>query len=141
MSRPPESTETNLSDVAYQFGVPDGTLALASFALTVPLAAAGGRDRPSWLALATAGKAVVDALAAGEYFWQMLSGKQKWCSYCITGAAASFGILALALPDAWGVLIHEPAGGVPLPAECPGKHGELRSPWDSLIGFVYEARA
>jgi hypothetical protein len=94
------SDQTNLSDVAYQFDVPDGTLALASFVLTVPLVATGGRDRHPWLALATAGKAVVDAVGAGEYFWQMLSGKQEWCSYCITGAAASFGILVLALPDA-----------------------------------------
>jgi hypothetical protein len=35
-------------------------------------------------------------------------------------------------------LIHEPARGVPFVAKCLRKHGEFRSPWDSLTGFVYE---
>lgn len=97
------SDEVNLSDVAYQLGVPDGTLALASLAANLPLAAWGGRDRPRerpWVSLLAAGKAVADAVGAGRYFWQMASGKEPWCPYCITGAIANFGILALALPEA-----------------------------------------
>src|SRR5579884_4254961 len=39
------SDEANLSDPAYRFGVPDGTVALASMAANLPLAAWGGRDR------------------------------------------------------------------------------------------------
>jgi Vitamin K epoxide reductase family len=97
------SDETNLSDPAYRFGTPDGTLALASLAANVPLAAFGGRFRARQqplLALLTAGKAVADAAGAAGYFWKMLSGKEPWCPYCITGAVATFGILALTLPEA-----------------------------------------
>jgi hypothetical protein len=97
------SDQANLSETAYRFGVPDGTLALASLAANVPLAAWGGQDRsrrqPA-VALLAAGKALADAVGAGGYFWQMASGKEPWCPYCITGALANFGILALALPEA-----------------------------------------
>jgi hypothetical protein len=97
------SDKANLSDTAYRFGVPDGTLALASLAANLPLAAWGGRDRARRqprVALLAAAKALADAIGAGGYFWQMASGKEPWCPYCITGALANFGILALALPDA-----------------------------------------
>ena len=97
------SDKANLSETAYKLGVPDGTLALASLAANVPLAAWGGRDRARqqpWVALVAARKALADAVGAGGYFWQMASGKQPWCAYCITGALANFGILALAVPEA-----------------------------------------
>jgi len=83
--------------------VPDGTLALASLAANLLLAAWGGQDRARQqpeVGLLAAGKALADAIGAGGYFWQMLSGKEPWCPYCVTGALANFGILALALPDA-----------------------------------------
>lgn len=97
------SDQTNLSEAAYRFGVPDGTLALASLAANLPLAACGGEDRARrqpWVSLLAAGKALADAVGAGAYFWQMLSGKQPWCPYCITGALANFSILALTVPEA-----------------------------------------
>lgn len=97
------SDEANLSDTAYQYGVPDGTLALASLAANIPLAAWGDRDRARrrpGVPLSAAGKALADAIAAGSYFWQMASGKESWCPYCVTAALANFGILALALPEA-----------------------------------------
>src|SRR5205807_2986120 len=84
-----KSDETNLSDAAYHFGVPDGTLALASLGANLPLAAWGGRDRARerpLVSLLAAGKALADALGAGGYFWRMASGKEPWCPYCITGA-------------------------------------------------------
>jgi hypothetical protein len=40
-----DSDKANLSDVAYRLGTPDATLALASLAANLPLAAWGGRDR------------------------------------------------------------------------------------------------
>jgi hypothetical protein len=97
------SDKTNLSHAAYQFGVPDGTLALASLAANLPLAAWGGQDRARerpWVSLLAAGKALADALGAGGYVWRMAAGKEPWCPYCITGAIANFSILALALPEA-----------------------------------------
>jgi uncharacterized membrane protein len=98
-----DSDRVNASDVAYQFGVPDGTLSLAAFAVNVPLAAAGGADRARrhrWLPLLAAGKAAIEATAAAWYFYQMPAREKAWCGYCIVGALASFGVCALTLPEA-----------------------------------------
>jgi uncharacterized membrane protein len=98
-----DSDRVNSSDVAYQFGVPDGTLSLTAFAANAPLAAAGGADRARrhpWLPLLAAGKAAVEAAAAAWYFYQMPSREKAWCGYCIAGALASIGVCALTLPEA-----------------------------------------
>ncbi len=98
-----DSDKVNLSDSAYRFGAPDGTLAVASLAANLPLAAFGTEDRARsqpWAPLLAAGKALADAIIAGWYFYQMPAKEQAWCGYCITGALANFGILALAVPEA-----------------------------------------
>ena len=97
------SDKVNSSDTAYQFGVPDGTVSLASLAANIPLAAFGGADRARrqpWVPLVAAVKAAVEAAAAGWYFYQMPAKEKAWCGYCIMGALASFGISALTLPEA-----------------------------------------
>lgn len=99
-----DSDKVNSSDEAYRFGVPDGTVSLASLAANVPLAAWGGADRARsmpWIPLLAAGKAAVEAVAAGWYFYLMPAREKAWCGYCITGAVASFGVLGLALPEAY----------------------------------------
>jgi uncharacterized membrane protein len=98
-----DSDRVNASDVAYRFGVPDGTLSLAAFAANVPLAAAGSADRArrrSWLPLLAAGKAAIEAAAAGWYFYQMPAREKAWCAYCIIGALASVGVFVLTVPEA-----------------------------------------
>ena len=98
-----DSDKVNSSDTAYALGVPDGTLSLASLAANVPLAAYGGIDRvreQPWVPLAAAGKAAVEAAAAGWYFYQMPAKEKKWCGYCIVGALCNFGIFALTPPEA-----------------------------------------
>jgi uncharacterized membrane protein len=92
-----------LSDEAYQFGVPDATIALAGLAANVPLAAFGGADRvheQPFVPILATGKAALEAVAAGWYFYQMPTKEKAWCAYCITGALIYFGILALTLPEA-----------------------------------------
>lgn len=98
-----DSDKVNLSDEAYQFGVPDGTVSLASLAANVPLAALGKADRPRsmpWVPLLASGKAAIEAAAAGWYFYQMPAKEKAWCGYCLVGAAASFGVFVLTLPEA-----------------------------------------
>ncbi|HXG68769.1 MAG TPA: vitamin K epoxide reductase family protein [Blastocatellia bacterium] len=98
-----DSDKVNSSTTAYQLGAPDGTVALASFAANIPLAACGGADRAQkqpWIPLLAAGKAIAEAVAAGWYFYQMPAKEKAWCGYCISGALASFGIAALTLPEA-----------------------------------------
>ena len=97
------SDKVNLSKTAFPLGIPDGTLALVSFTLNLPLAGYGGADRArtaSWVPLLAGAKALVDAAVAGWYFYQMPTREKAWCAYCLTAALASFAILALSLPEA-----------------------------------------
>lgn len=98
-----DSDKVNSSDDAYQFGVPDGTLSLASLAANIPLAAFGeaGRARKKpWVPLVAAGKAAVEAIGAAWYFYQMPAKENAWCGYCIAGALVNAGLFALTLPEA-----------------------------------------
>ena len=98
-----DSDEVNSSETAYALGVPDGTISLASLAANIPIAAFGGEDRAEkqpLVPLLAAGKSVVEAVAAGWYFYQMPAKQNAWCGYCIVGALANFGIAALSLPEA-----------------------------------------
>ena len=97
------SDKVNLSTTAFPFGVPDGTLALASYTLNLPLVAFGGADRPlrePVVPLLAAAKAAADAVVAGWYFYQMPTREKAWCGYCVTAASASFAILLVSLPEA-----------------------------------------
>ena len=98
-----DSDKVNLSKTAFPLGIPDGTLGLLSFAVNLPLAAYGPADRArrlSWLPLVGTSKALVDAVVAAWYFYQMPVREKAWCPYCIAGALANWAILALALPEA-----------------------------------------
>ena len=98
-----DSDKVNSSDTAYGFGVPDGTVALASLAANIPLAAFGGANRAQQeplVPIVVAGKALAEAIVAGWYFYQMPTKQKAWCGYCIVGALCNFGIAALTLPEA-----------------------------------------
>lgn len=98
-----DSDKVNSSDTAYALGVPDGALSLASLAANIPLAALGGENRADEqpiVPIAAAGKALVEAMVAGWYFYQMPTKEKAWCGYCIVGALCNFGIAALTLPEA-----------------------------------------
>src|SRR6516225_1513079 len=64
------SDAANSSLIAYRFGVPDGAMAVASFAVNVPIAASGGADRARTaplIPLVAAGKAAIDAATSVWY--------------------------------------------------------------------------
>lgn len=97
-----DSRRVNSSNAAFAWGVPDGTISLASLAANVPLAAFGGArraERVPWIPVLVMAKAAVEAPVAGYYFYRMPAKEQAWCGYCIVGAAATAGVLALALPE------------------------------------------
>ena len=99
-----DSDKVNSSDTAYALGTPDGTLSLASLAANIPIAAFGGENRTQEqpiVPILAAGKSVVEAIAAGWYFYQMPTKQKAWCGYCIVGALVNFGIAALSLPEAF----------------------------------------
>ena len=96
------SDKVNLSEAAFPLGIPDGMLGLLSFAANLPLAAWGPDDRARrmpWLPVLATAKALVDALVSAWYFYQMPAREKAWCGYCILGALANWGTLALALPE------------------------------------------
>ena len=98
-----DSDRVNSSDTAYRFGLPDGSISLASLALNIPIAAFGGAERVRkhpWLSMFAAGKAVAEAVAASWYFYQMPAKEKAWCGYCISGALANLAIAALTIPEA-----------------------------------------
>ena len=83
--------------------MPDGALALASYGLTICLAAMGGegrpRDRP-WLPIAMAVKALADAFGAVLLTREQVTIHRRVCSWCLLAAGASFVAAPLALPEA-----------------------------------------
>lgn len=98
-----DSDKANLSDAAFKAGTPDGTIALASLAANIPIAAFGGSDRAAqrpWISLVAAAKAAIDAAGAGAYFYRMASKKDPWCAYCIVGALSNFAVLGLTASEA-----------------------------------------
>jgi uncharacterized membrane protein len=96
------SDAANSSLIAYQFGAPDGSIAVASFGVNIPIAAFGGADRARTkplIPLIAAGKAAIDLASSAWYFNEMRRGK-KWCPYCIVGAISSLAIFLLTVPEA-----------------------------------------
>src|SRR5215470_5688228 len=96
------SDAANSSLIAYQFGAPDGSMAVASFATNVPIAAFGGADRARtkpFVPLIAAVKAGIDLASSAWYFNKMRRGKKR-CPYCIVGAISSLAVFVLAVPEA-----------------------------------------
>jgi uncharacterized membrane protein len=97
-----QSDAANSSLIAYQFGAPDGSMAVASFAANIPIAAFGGADRARtkpFVPLIAAVKAGIDVASSAWYFNKMRQGK-KWCPYCILGAISSLAVFVLTVPEA-----------------------------------------
>jgi len=106
------SDAANSSLIAYRFGAPDGAMAVASFAVNIPIAAFSGADRARTqplVPLIAAGKAAIDAATSAWYFNEMRRGR-KWCPYCIVGAVSSLAVLLLTLPEARAAWRHLRSG-------------------------------
>jgi len=103
-----QSDEVNSSDTAYHWGVPDGTISLASHATNIVLAAYGRRDRAAaepWIPLAACVKAAAETAVAVRYlFYEMPIVQKKWCGYCITDALMHIGTFSVTVPEAWAAL-------------------------------------
>ncbi len=98
-----DSDAANLSDEAFESGVPDAALDVRTLASNLPLATIGGerraRERP-WLSLIASGKAAVAAGGAADRISSMIRDRTPWSPYVLTSAAASIGIFALTVPEA-----------------------------------------
>lgn len=96
-----DSNKINASESAYQFGVPDGPVSAAAYALTMVLAAAGGSEKAERTPAFDVGMgAVVAGNTAGAlyYLYDMLFKQKKICLYCVTGAAINIASAVLIAP-------------------------------------------
>jgi Vitamin K epoxide reductase family len=93
--------------------VPDSVLAIASYAVTLALAAAGGIGRGRrhpWLPVALAAKLTADGAmgaALARVQWKKIGA---FCSWCLVATGATLAALPLALPDAGRALASGRAG-------------------------------
>lgn len=99
-----DADKVDASDEAYQYlSVPDGTLGLVSYAITITLAAVGGRDRARrrpWLALALTAKVLVDAAQAARLTYDQWAKHRAFCTWCLVASGATFANVPFALREA-----------------------------------------
>jgi len=106
-----DADSVDASGEAYNlFKTPDAALGLASYAVTLALAAAGGTDRARtqpMLPVALAAKVAFDALGAIYLTVEQGSKHRKFCSWCLVASAASLTMVPAVVPEtrqAWKTL-------------------------------------
>lgn len=103
-----DADKVDASEEAYgYFATPDGALGLASYSVTLILAAMGGQERASTrplLPLALAAKVAIDALAASKLTVDQWTKHRAFCFWCLLAAGATVATVPLALPEARAAL-------------------------------------
>lgn len=99
-----DSDAVDAAGEAYAYlQTPDAAFGLVSSTVTLLLASIGGRERAErhpWVPLLLAAKASGDAAMSIGLTVEQASRHRRFCSYCLTAAAANVAILPLALPEA-----------------------------------------
>ena len=98
-----DTGRVNGSAEAYsKLSVPDGVIGLGSYAMTLGLAAMGGKNRAKvhpWISLALAGKALADAVQAGKMTRDSWVKHGGFSIYSLIAASAAFANLPLVVPE------------------------------------------
>jgi uncharacterized membrane protein len=82
---------------------PDAVLGIASYAVTLGLAAMGSQDRATtrpWLPVALALKVGFDALVAAKLTRDQWTIHRAFCMWCLLATGATFASLPLVVPEA-----------------------------------------
>ncbi len=99
-----DADKVDASAEAYEkLAVPDATLGLLSYAVTIVLAAMGGKDRArhqAYLPLALLAKTLVDATQASKLTVDQWTKHRAFCSWCLLAAGATVATVPLAVPEA-----------------------------------------
>ncbi len=85
------------------FETPDAAIGIGNYAVTLGLAAMGGRNRAKtqpWTPLALAAKTTVDAAQASKLTYDQFARHKAACVWCLLAAVATFVSAALAIPEA-----------------------------------------
>lgn len=106
-----DADRVDASGEAYRiFSMPDGILGMLSSVGTAALATMGTKDRVTqrpWLPLLLAAKAGLDAAWGIVLTLEQGSKHRRFCSWCLTAAAASLATFPAAVPEAraaWATL-------------------------------------
>jgi uncharacterized membrane protein len=103
-----DSNKVDASEEAYaKLQTPDAVLGLGSYAMTMGLAAMGGKDRAReqpWIPLALAGKAAADALQAAKLSYDQWARHRAFCIWCLIAAGATFATVPLVVGEAAAAL-------------------------------------
>ncbi len=99
-----DADKVDASDEAYaKLQTPDAFIGLGSYAVTMGLAAMGGKKRAQeqpWIPLALAVKAGADALQAAKLSYDQWAKHRAFCIWCLGAAAATFAIVPLVAGEA-----------------------------------------
>ena len=99
-----DADAVDASGEAYQaLKAPDAALGIASSAVTLVLAGMGDRHRATqrpWVPLALLGKVILDAAGGAFLTAEQASRHRRFCSWCLTAAAASVAMVPQAVPEA-----------------------------------------
>lgn len=90
-----------------RWSTPDAALGLCSYALTLALAAAGGRRRAArhpWIPLTLAAKAAFDVAVASRLTAVEWKSYRAFCLPCLIATAATVAIVPLVVPEARAAL-------------------------------------
>lgn len=82
---------------------PDAVIGIGNYAITLGLAAMGGKDRAKrqpWVPLTLAAKTSLDAVQALELTYAQFAKQKAACIWCLVAAAATLASVALAIPEA-----------------------------------------
>jgi len=99
-----DADKVDASDEAYEkFSTPDAILGLGSYAMTMGLAAMGGRNRTRELPLvplALAAKVAFDVANAAKLSVDQWTKQRAFCFWCLIAAGATFAMAPLVIPEA-----------------------------------------
>lgn len=99
-----DAERVDASGEAYEYlKTPDAALGLASYAVTLALAAAGDRrraiERP-WLPVAMAIKVAADAVGGFYLTAEQASKHRRFCSWCLAATGATLAMVPQVVPEA-----------------------------------------
>jgi hypothetical protein len=105
-----DSDRVDASSEAYsRFSTPDGVLGLGNYAVTMGLAAMGGKDRARkqpWIPLLLAAKVGFDLSQATRLFFDQKSKYHAFCSWCLLAAGSTVATVPLVIPETYAAIRH-----------------------------------
>ncbi|HKV60014.1 MAG TPA: vitamin K epoxide reductase family protein [Ktedonobacteraceae bacterium] len=103
-----DADKVDASAEAYsRFSTPDGVLGLGNYAVTMGLAAMGGKYRAQkqpWIPLMLAAKVAFDLSQGIRLFFDQRSKYHAFCSWCLLAAGSTVATVPLVIPETYAAI-------------------------------------